>query len=158
MRASRSSRVGGEDKDHSESMSTVCGSSGLNMAGAFDVSSSRDVRPLEVKDDAHSGLLARVRGFPYPRAMRASQSSMARALDVSFSQDARLLEVKDDAHSSLLARMRGSSDSRVMRASSRSSPTGGGTQDHLEGVLTLHGSSGLGMARALDVSSPPDAH
>eukprot|EP00965_Chrysotila_dentata_P149185 4927061-Pleurochrysis_carterae.AAC.1 len=45
------------------------------MAGALDVSSTRDARPVEVKDDAHSGLLARVRGSRDPRAMRASQSS-----------------------------------------------------------------------------------
>eukprot|EP00965_Chrysotila_dentata_P018284 608590-Pleurochrysis_carterae.AAC.1 len=97
------------------------------MAGALDVSAPRDARPLEVKDDAYSGLLARVRGSPDPRAMRASRSSrdgeeskghsesvsivhgssglgMAGALDVSSFRDARPLEVKDDAYSGLLAR------------------------------------------------------
>eukprot|EP00965_Chrysotila_dentata_P057546 1908926-Pleurochrysis_carterae.AAC.1 len=59
VRASRASRVGGEDKGHPESVSTVHGSSDLDMAGAFDESSSRDARLLEVKDDAYSGLLAR---------------------------------------------------------------------------------------------------
>eukprot|EP00965_Chrysotila_dentata_P074580 2463196-Pleurochrysis_carterae.AAC.1 len=59
MRANRSSRVGGEDKGHSKSVSAVHGSSDLDMAGAFDELPSRDARPLEVKHDAHSGLLAR---------------------------------------------------------------------------------------------------
>eukprot|EP00965_Chrysotila_dentata_P001942 63397-Pleurochrysis_carterae.AAC.1 len=45
------------------------------MAGAFDELPSRDVRPLEVRDDAYSGLLARVRGSPDPRVTRASRSS-----------------------------------------------------------------------------------
>eukprot|EP00965_Chrysotila_dentata_P168056 5549741-Pleurochrysis_carterae.AAC.1 len=58
MRASRSSRVGGEDKDHLKSVPTVHGSSDLDIVGAFDESSSRDARLLEVKDDAYSGLLA----------------------------------------------------------------------------------------------------
>eukprot|EP00965_Chrysotila_dentata_P149186 4927061-Pleurochrysis_carterae.AAC.2 len=75
MRASRSSRVGGGSKGHSESVPAVHGSSGLGMADALDVSSTRDARPLEVKDDVHSGLLARVRGSRDPRAMRASRPS-----------------------------------------------------------------------------------
>eukprot|EP00965_Chrysotila_dentata_P041955 1391845-Pleurochrysis_carterae.AAC.1 len=75
MRASRTSQVGGEDKGHSKSVSAVHGSSDPDMAGAFDESSSRDVRPQEVKDDAYSGLLARVRGSPDPRAIRAIRSS-----------------------------------------------------------------------------------
>eukprot|EP00965_Chrysotila_dentata_P038458 1278065-Pleurochrysis_carterae.AAC.1 len=75
IRASRSSRVGGEDRGHSNSVSAVHGSSDLDMAGAFDELPSRDACPLEVKDDAYSGLLARVRGSPDPRAMRASRSS-----------------------------------------------------------------------------------
>eukprot|EP00965_Chrysotila_dentata_P159413 5266476-Pleurochrysis_carterae.AAC.1 len=45
------------------------------MAGALDESSFRDVRSLEVKDDAYSGLLARVRGSPDPRVTRASRSN-----------------------------------------------------------------------------------
>eukprot|EP00965_Chrysotila_dentata_P166682 5503835-Pleurochrysis_carterae.AAC.1 len=45
------------------------------MAGAFDEWSPRDARLLEVKDDAYSGLLARVRGSPDLRAIRASRSS-----------------------------------------------------------------------------------
>eukprot|EP00965_Chrysotila_dentata_P096121 3175499-Pleurochrysis_carterae.AAC.1 len=75
MRASRSSRVGGGDKGHLKGVPTVHGFSDLGMAGAFDESPSRDARPLTVKDDAYSGLLARVRGSPYLRAMRASRSS-----------------------------------------------------------------------------------
>eukprot|EP00965_Chrysotila_dentata_P135446 4478341-Pleurochrysis_carterae.AAC.1 len=67
MRASRASRVGRADKGHSESVSAVHGSSDLGMAGALEESFSRDARPLEVKDDAYSGLLARVRGSPDPR-------------------------------------------------------------------------------------------
>eukprot|EP00965_Chrysotila_dentata_P248447 6208328-Pleurochrysis_carterae.AAC.3 len=59
---SRLSQVGGRDKGHSESVLPVHRSSDLGMAGALDVSSSRDAHPLEVKDDAYSGLLARVRG------------------------------------------------------------------------------------------------
>eukprot|EP00965_Chrysotila_dentata_P146242 4829437-Pleurochrysis_carterae.AAC.1 len=51
------------------------------MAGAFDESSPRDARLLEVKDDAHSGLLARVRGSPDPRAVRASRSNPAGSKD-----------------------------------------------------------------------------
>eukprot|EP00965_Chrysotila_dentata_P084637 2793457-Pleurochrysis_carterae.AAC.2 len=116
------------------------------MASALDESPSRDARLLlEVKDDAYSGLLARVRGSPNPRAMRASRSSpvggkakvhsksvstvhgssdlgMAGAPDESPSRDARLLEVKDDAYSGLLARVtRESPDPRATKAS-RSSP------------------------------------
>eukprot|EP00965_Chrysotila_dentata_P167268 5522735-Pleurochrysis_carterae.AAC.1 len=76
MRVSRPSRVGGEDKGHLKGVPTVHGSSDLGMVGAFNESSSRDARPLEVKDDAYSGLhMARVRGSPDPRAMRASRSS-----------------------------------------------------------------------------------
>eukprot|EP00965_Chrysotila_dentata_P127985 4232339-Pleurochrysis_carterae.AAC.1 len=45
------------------------------MAGAFDESLSRDARPLEMRDDAYLGLLARVRGSPDLRAMRASRAS-----------------------------------------------------------------------------------
>eukprot|EP00965_Chrysotila_dentata_P127494 4216321-Pleurochrysis_carterae.AAC.1 len=45
------------------------------MAGAFEDSSPRDARLLEVKDDAYSGLLARVRGSPDPRVTRVSRSS-----------------------------------------------------------------------------------
>eukprot|EP00965_Chrysotila_dentata_P217334 6189933-Pleurochrysis_carterae.AAC.1 len=56
-------------------MSTVHGSFGLGMVGALDVSSAPDARLLEEKDNEHSGLLARVRGSPYPRAMRARRSS-----------------------------------------------------------------------------------
>eukprot|EP00965_Chrysotila_dentata_P064581 2141361-Pleurochrysis_carterae.AAC.5 len=75
MRASRSSRVGGGNQDHSESVLTVHGSSALGMADALHVSSPRNARPLDVKDDAHSGILARVRGSPDSRAMRASRSN-----------------------------------------------------------------------------------
>eukprot|EP00965_Chrysotila_dentata_P001045 33864-Pleurochrysis_carterae.AAC.1 len=56
------------------------------MAGAFDESSSRDVRPLEVKEDAYSGLLARVRGSPDPRAIRAIRSSRVGGGDKSHSE------------------------------------------------------------------------
>eukprot|EP00965_Chrysotila_dentata_P087875 2901871-Pleurochrysis_carterae.AAC.1 len=89
------------------------------MAGAFDESPFRDARLLEAKDDAYSGLLARLRGSHDPRAMRASRSSrvgvedkghsksvsavqgssdldMASAFDESPCRDARPLEVKDD--------------------------------------------------------------
>eukprot|EP00965_Chrysotila_dentata_P081291 2684501-Pleurochrysis_carterae.AAC.2 len=72
MVASRSSPVGGGDKGHSESVLTVHGSSDLGMAGALDVSAPCDARPLEVRDDSYSDLLAGVRGSPDPRAMRAS--------------------------------------------------------------------------------------
>eukprot|EP00965_Chrysotila_dentata_P017279 573424-Pleurochrysis_carterae.AAC.1 len=61
------------------------------------------------------------------------------------SPDARPLEVKDDAYSGLLAKVRGSPDARAMRAS-RSSRDGGGNKSHSESVLTVHGSSDLGMA------------
>eukprot|EP00965_Chrysotila_dentata_P260133 6213796-Pleurochrysis_carterae.AAC.2 len=83
------------------------------MAGAFDESSSREACPLEVKKDPYSGLLARVRGSPDPRVMRASRSSrvgavhgssdldMAGAFYESPSRDVRPLEVKDDAYSGL---------------------------------------------------------
>eukprot|EP00965_Chrysotila_dentata_P182169 6015448-Pleurochrysis_carterae.AAC.1 len=85
------------------------------MAGAFDESPSREARLLEVKVDAYSGLLARVRRSSDPRAMRVSRSSrvggrakgqpegvlavhgssdlgIVGALDESPSRDARLLE------------------------------------------------------------------
>eukprot|EP00965_Chrysotila_dentata_P118956 3933299-Pleurochrysis_carterae.AAC.1 len=75
MRASRASRVGGGSKGHSESVPAVHGSSDLDTAGALDESSSRDARALEVRDDAYSGPLARVRGSPDPRATRVSRSS-----------------------------------------------------------------------------------
>eukprot|EP00965_Chrysotila_dentata_P145846 4818457-Pleurochrysis_carterae.AAC.1 len=71
MRVSRSSRIGGGSEGHSESVLAVHGSSNLDMAGALDEQSSRDVQPLEVRDDAYLGLLARVRGSPDPRAIRA---------------------------------------------------------------------------------------
>eukprot|EP00965_Chrysotila_dentata_P053497 1775440-Pleurochrysis_carterae.AAC.4 len=111
MRASRSSPVGGGDKSHSKSVLTVHGSSDLGMAGALDVSASRDARPLEVKDVAYSGLLARVHGSPDPRAMRASRSSKGE----------------------------------------------GGDRGHSESAPAVHGSSGLSMADALDVSFPRGA-
>eukprot|EP00965_Chrysotila_dentata_P179178 5917259-Pleurochrysis_carterae.AAC.1 len=58
------------------------------MAGAFEESSSRDVRPLEVKEDAYSGLLARVRGSPDPRATCASRPSRDVGGDKSRSESA----------------------------------------------------------------------
>eukprot|EP00965_Chrysotila_dentata_P079124 2609273-Pleurochrysis_carterae.AAC.1 len=58
------------------------------MAGAFDESSFRDVRPLEVKEDAYSGLLARVRGSPDLRATWASRSSRDAGEDKSRSEGA----------------------------------------------------------------------
>eukprot|EP00965_Chrysotila_dentata_P026666 883925-Pleurochrysis_carterae.AAC.1 len=58
------------------------------MAGALDESSSRDVRSLEVRDDAYSGLLARVRGFPDPRVTRARRSSRNEGGDKSRSEGA----------------------------------------------------------------------
>eukprot|EP00965_Chrysotila_dentata_P095509 3156813-Pleurochrysis_carterae.AAC.1 len=75
MRASRSSRVGSKYKGHSKSVSVVHGSSDLDMAGAFEEPPSRDARPLKVKHDACSSLLARVRGSPNPRVMRVSRTS-----------------------------------------------------------------------------------
>eukprot|EP00965_Chrysotila_dentata_P200610 6180068-Pleurochrysis_carterae.AAC.4 len=99
------------DKDDMEGVSAVPKPSVMDMAGTPDASSSRDARLLEVKDDAYSGFLARVRGSPDPRAMRASQSSRVE----------------------------------------------GGNKGHSESVLTVHGSSDLGMAGALDVSAPRDA-
>eukprot|EP00965_Chrysotila_dentata_P093358 3084271-Pleurochrysis_carterae.AAC.1 len=51
------------------------------MAGAFDESPSPDARTLEVKDDAYSGLLVRVRGSPDRRAVRASRSSRVEGED-----------------------------------------------------------------------------
>eukprot|EP00965_Chrysotila_dentata_P005857 192592-Pleurochrysis_carterae.AAC.1 len=45
------------------------------MTGTLEESSYRDVCPLEVKEDAYSGLLARVRGPPDPRVTRASGSN-----------------------------------------------------------------------------------
>eukprot|EP00965_Chrysotila_dentata_P060365 2000631-Pleurochrysis_carterae.AAC.1 len=160
-----------KDKDDTKGVSAVPKPSGMDMVGIPDVSSSCDVRPLEVKDDAHSCLLARVLGSPDPRAIRVSRSEptsvltvhgssglgMAGALDVSSPRDARPAEVKDDAHSCLLVRVRGSPDPRAIR-SSRLSRVGGGDKGHSESVLTVHGSdSGLGMAGALDVSSSRDA-
>eukprot|EP00965_Chrysotila_dentata_P011655 381742-Pleurochrysis_carterae.AAC.1 len=100
-------------------VSTVPRPSGMDVAGTPEVTPSRDNRLLEVKDDAYSGLLVRVRGSPDLREIRASRSSrigskdkghsesvpavhgssdldMADALDESSPRDARLLEVKDD--------------------------------------------------------------
>eukprot|EP00965_Chrysotila_dentata_P081292 2684501-Pleurochrysis_carterae.AAC.3 len=128
------------------------------MAGALDLSAPRDARPLKVRDDAYSGLLARVLGTPDPKAMRASRSSpvgggdkghsesvltvhgstdlgMAGALDLSAPRDARPLEAKDDTYSGLLAKVRGSPDPRAMRVS-QSSPVGGGDKGHSESVPT----------------------
>eukprot|EP00965_Chrysotila_dentata_P254863 6212019-Pleurochrysis_carterae.AAC.2 len=173
MRASRSSPVGGGDKGQPEGVLAVHGSYDLGKASALDESPSRDACLLEVKDDACSGLLARVRGSPDPRAIRASRSSpvgggdkghskrvstahgssdlgMVGALDELPSRDACLLEVKDDAYSGLLARVRGSPDLRAMRAS-RSSPVGGGYKNHSESAPAVHGPFGLNMADAFDV-------
>eukprot|EP00965_Chrysotila_dentata_P254438 6211868-Pleurochrysis_carterae.AAC.1 len=47
-----------------EGVSAVPKSSGMDMAGTPEMSPSRDARLLEVKDDAYSGLLARVRRSP----------------------------------------------------------------------------------------------
>eukprot|EP00965_Chrysotila_dentata_P083146 2742657-Pleurochrysis_carterae.AAC.1 len=58
------------------------------MAGAFEESSSRDVRPQEVKGDAYSGLLARMRGSPDLRATWASRSSRDGGGDKSRSEGA----------------------------------------------------------------------
>eukprot|EP00965_Chrysotila_dentata_P058236 1930844-Pleurochrysis_carterae.AAC.2 len=69
---------------------------------------------------------------------------------------ARPLEVQNDVHSGLLARVRGSTDPRAMRAS-LSSRVGGGGKGHSESLSTVHGSSCLGIAGALDMSSPCDA-
>eukprot|EP00965_Chrysotila_dentata_P194512 6176411-Pleurochrysis_carterae.AAC.1 len=90
MRASRSSPVGGGDKGHSASVLTVHGSSDPGILGALDVSAPRDARPLEVmvKDNAYSGLLARVRGSSDPRAMRVSRSSLVGERDKGHSESA----------------------------------------------------------------------
>eukprot|EP00965_Chrysotila_dentata_P123110 4069362-Pleurochrysis_carterae.AAC.1 len=61
------------------------------MTGAFDEPSSRDVCPLEVRDDAYSGLLARVRGSPNPRARRARRPSRNEGGDKSRSESAPVL-------------------------------------------------------------------
>eukprot|EP00965_Chrysotila_dentata_P063146 2092505-Pleurochrysis_carterae.AAC.1 len=53
----------------------------MDMAGTPEVPPSRDSRPLEVKGDAYSGLLARVRGSPDMRAMRTSRASRAGSKD-----------------------------------------------------------------------------
>eukprot|EP00965_Chrysotila_dentata_P086600 2859453-Pleurochrysis_carterae.AAC.1 len=120
MKASRSNRVGGGDKCHLKSVPTVHRTFDLGMAGAFDESTSREARLLEVRDDAYSGLLASVRGSPDPRAMKVSRSSrvgdedkghsksmpivqgssdlgMTGVFDESPFCDARLQELKDDA-------------------------------------------------------------
>eukprot|EP00965_Chrysotila_dentata_P134971 4464223-Pleurochrysis_carterae.AAC.1 len=98
-----------------EGVSAAPKPSGMDMAGTPEVSPSCDARLLQVKDDAYSGLLARVRGSPDPRAMRAGRSSrvggedkgqsegvlavhgssdvgMASASDESPSRDSHLLE------------------------------------------------------------------
>eukprot|EP00965_Chrysotila_dentata_P100674 3326621-Pleurochrysis_carterae.AAC.2 len=107
-----------KDKDDTERVSAVSKPSGMDMVGIPDVPPFCDARPLEVKDDAHPGLLARVRGSPDPREMRASRSSraggadrhdsdgmlavtkpsdvgMAGTPDEAPSRDAQLLEMKD---------------------------------------------------------------
>eukprot|EP00965_Chrysotila_dentata_P143948 4754886-Pleurochrysis_carterae.AAC.1 len=122
---SRATRI--KDKDGMEWVSTVPKPSGMDMVGTPEVPPSRDACLLEVRDDAYSGLLARVRGSHDPRAIRASRASrvgskdnghsksvsavhgssdldMAGAFEESPLRDARLLEVKDDAYSGLLAR------------------------------------------------------
>eukprot|EP00965_Chrysotila_dentata_P176839 5840451-Pleurochrysis_carterae.AAC.1 len=78
------------------------------MAGAFEESSSRDARPLEVREDAYSGLLARVRGLPYPRAMRASRASRVGG--------------KDKGHSESVSAVHGSSDLDMAGALEESPP------------------------------------
>eukprot|EP00965_Chrysotila_dentata_P070832 2341253-Pleurochrysis_carterae.AAC.1 len=98
-----------------EGVPAVPDPSGMDMAGTPEVSPSRDARPFKVREDAYSGLLARVFGSPDPRAMKASRSSrvgskdkghlksvsavhgssgldMAGAFDESPSRDARPLE------------------------------------------------------------------
>eukprot|EP00965_Chrysotila_dentata_P084097 2775980-Pleurochrysis_carterae.AAC.1 len=56
------------------------------MAGALDESPSRNARPLEVRDDAYSGLLARVHGSPDLRATRASRASRGGGEDKGHSE------------------------------------------------------------------------
>eukprot|EP00965_Chrysotila_dentata_P055392 1838106-Pleurochrysis_carterae.AAC.1 len=60
--------------------------SGIDMAGIPDVSSSRDARPLEVKNNAYSDLLTKVRGSLVPRAMRASRLSRVGGEDKGHSE------------------------------------------------------------------------
>eukprot|EP00965_Chrysotila_dentata_P077309 2552617-Pleurochrysis_carterae.AAC.1 len=96
MNASRSSPVGVEDEGYLKGVTTVHGSSDLDMAGAFVESPFRHARPLEVKNDAHSGLLARVPGSPDPKAMRASRSNR--------------LGVEDKGHLKVVPTVHGSSD------------------------------------------------
>eukprot|EP00965_Chrysotila_dentata_P207103 6183934-Pleurochrysis_carterae.AAC.2 len=64
-----------KDKDATEEVSAVFTSFGRDVGGIPDVSPSREACLLEVKGDVHSGLLARVRRSPGPRAMRASRPS-----------------------------------------------------------------------------------
>eukprot|EP00965_Chrysotila_dentata_P135298 4473733-Pleurochrysis_carterae.AAC.1 len=58
------------------------------MVGTLNESSSHDARLLEIKDDAYLGLLARVRGSPDPRAMRAIRSSPVGGGNESYSESA----------------------------------------------------------------------
>eukprot|EP00965_Chrysotila_dentata_P167801 5541319-Pleurochrysis_carterae.AAC.1 len=87
------------------------------MAGTPEVPPSRDARLLEVEDDAYSGLLARVRGSPDLRVIRASRASQAGS--------------KDKGHLKGVSAVYGSSDAsghgrRTRRvALSRRSPIGG---------------------------------
>eukprot|EP00965_Chrysotila_dentata_P042631 1414309-Pleurochrysis_carterae.AAC.1 len=64
-----------------EGVSTVPKPSGMDIAGTPEVPPSRDARPLEVRDDAYSGLLVRVRGSPDLRAVEASRASRAGSKD-----------------------------------------------------------------------------
>eukprot|EP00965_Chrysotila_dentata_P037356 1242887-Pleurochrysis_carterae.AAC.1 len=69
-----------------EGVSTVPKPSGMDMAGTPEAPPSRDARPLKVKDEAYSGLLARVRGSPDLRAMRTSRASRAGSKDKGHSE------------------------------------------------------------------------
>eukprot|EP00965_Chrysotila_dentata_P109217 3609352-Pleurochrysis_carterae.AAC.1 len=70
-----------KDKDGMEEVSTVPKPSGMDMAGTPEVTPSRNARPLDVRNDAYSGLLARVRGSSDLRAIKASRASRVGSKD-----------------------------------------------------------------------------
>eukprot|EP00965_Chrysotila_dentata_P121037 4003437-Pleurochrysis_carterae.AAC.1 len=69
-----------------EGVSTLPKPSGMDMAGTPEVPLSRDDRLLEVRDDAYSGLLARMRGSPDLRVIRASRASRVGSNDKGHSE------------------------------------------------------------------------
>eukprot|EP00965_Chrysotila_dentata_P247093 6207544-Pleurochrysis_carterae.AAC.1 len=156
--------------------------SGMNMAGTPDESLSRYARQLEakLKGAACLGFLARVRGSPDPRAMKASRPnskgekdkndsddmlavtklsgmSMAGTRDKSPSRDTQQLEAKDSTPSGLLARACRFPYSKAMEANELDSGRGD-AQSYAQGALTVASIAEAAVDARLEPPSQEPCH